>query len=389
MLWPALERLPAGVAQIVDSAICPEKPAVDIVQQYLGRVWPTRLQIAWPLRTVGKGGDAQQCFLAVGCHDRRARTAAGDWIALPAPMLIDQSGPTPRITPRRQRRRTKQNLDLAGTRQFVGGFAAVNAPILAVVLSDDELAALRGLLEQAPAPVVRTEQIDHSPPSSLVVTREMLVAAMDGGQLHMAFQPKVTCSDGRLAGFEGLVRWQHPEHGTIVPDQFISLVEQTGLSDRLTEIVFETAFGWFSPRRGSDLSLALNLSAASLGNIEIADRLAGLCDEHAVDPGSVIIEVTESSERSDCGPRSADSSQAKRVPAFDRRFWRGIRLPGAARSDAVLRAEDRSILRDDSIAFDGIPQYYLRHYRPWDVGERIAPTKGAKVNQAQAFRLYL
>lgn len=161
------------------------------------------------------------------------------------------------------------------------------------------LAALRGLLAQAPAAIEATGPIDHSPMSSFEVTREMLVAAMDSGQLHMVFQPKVTCRDGRLAGFEGLVRWQHPEHGTIVPDQFIPLVEQSGLSDRLTEIVFETAFGWFAPRRDSDLSLALNVSAASLGHIEIADRLADLCEKHVVDPSSVIIEVTESSAMND------------------------------------------------------------------------------------------
>lgn len=196
--------------------------------------------------------------------------------------IIITSGVEGRVLEAAQRSAKEHGLNIAGT-----------------IAKPFSLAALRGLLAQAPAPVVKTGQVDHSPTAALEVTTEMLVAAMDGGQLHMAFQPKVTCGDGRLAGFEGLVRWQHPEHGAILPDQFIPLVEQTGLSDRLTEIVFETAFGWFSPRRGSDLSLALNVSAASLGNIEIADRLAGLCGEHAVDPGSIIIEVTESSAMND------------------------------------------------------------------------------------------
>lgn len=196
--------------------------------------------------------------------------------------IIITSGVEGRVLEAAQRSAREHGLNIAG---------AVSKPF--------SLAALRGLLAQAHAPLVHTEQMDRGPTAGFGVTKDMLVAAMDGGQLQMAFQPKVTCNDGRLAGFEGLVRWQHPQHGPIPPDRFIPIVEQSGLSDRLTEIVFETAFGWFSLRRGSDLSLALNVSAASLGTIEIADRLAGLCDKHAVDPGSVIIEVTESSAMND------------------------------------------------------------------------------------------
>lgn len=162
------------------------------------------------------------------------------------------------------------------------------------------LASLRGLLAQAPPQIEATERVSkHSPIPSLEVSREMVVAAMDGNQLYMVFQPKVTCADGQLIGFEGLVRWQHPQHGTIAPDQFIPLVEQSGLSDRLTEIVFEAALGWFSERRTSSLSLALNISAVSLDHLGMADRLAGLCEKHMLSPSSVIIEITESSAMND------------------------------------------------------------------------------------------
>lgn len=172
--------------------------------------------------------------------------------------------------------------------------------IVGTIAKPFSLAALRGLLAQAPAQSEAPGYNDqHTPAPPLEVTREMLEAAMDGNQLYMVFQPKVSCADGRLAGFEGLVRWQHPEHGTIGPDQFIPLVEQSGLSDRLTAIVFEIALGWFSERLASDLSLALNISAVSLDHIGMADRLAGLCEKHMLDPSSIIIEVTESSAMND------------------------------------------------------------------------------------------
>lgn len=161
------------------------------------------------------------------------------------------------------------------------------------------LATLRGLLSQVPSRPERVVAADPGLAPELEVTKDMLVEAMDTRQLSVAFQPKVSCADGRLSGFEGLVRWQHPLHGMIYPDQFIPLAEQNGLSDRLTEIVFETAFAWFSRVNEPELSLALNVSASSLVHIETADRLANICGNHLMDTASVIIEVTESSAMSD------------------------------------------------------------------------------------------
>lgn len=161
------------------------------------------------------------------------------------------------------------------------------------------LATLRGLLSQVPSRRSSAVAADPELTPQFQVTKEMVVEAMDARQLSVALQPKVSCADGRLVGFEGLVRWQHAEHGTIYPDQFIPLVEQSGLSDRLTEIVFETALAWFSSVKEPELSLALNVSASSLGHLEIADKLADICHKHVLDPSSVIVEVTESSAMSD------------------------------------------------------------------------------------------
>lgn len=195
--------------------------------------------------------------------------------------IIITSGADSRVLEAARRSAQEHGLNIAGT-----------------IAKPFSLVALRGFLSQGKSgSETSTAPIDMAP--QVDVTEAMLVGAMDRGHLTVAFQPKVTCANGRLAGFEGLVRWHDPDHGTIFPDQFIPLAEQSGLSDRLTEIVFDVGLAWFSSGRRSNASLALNVSASSLGRVELADRLAGICERHAVDPQFVIIEVTESSTMDD------------------------------------------------------------------------------------------
>src|SRR5690606_30871600 len=53
--------------------------------------------------------------------------------------------------------------------------------------------------------------------------------ALDGDQLLLHYQPKADLRSGRVAGVEALVRWEHPAHGLIGPDEFIPLAEHTGV----------------------------------------------------------------------------------------------------------------------------------------------------------------
>jgi EAL domain-containing protein (putative c-di-GMP-specific phosphodiesterase class I) len=133
------------------------------------------------------------------------------------------------------------------------------------------------------------------PPKVPRLSKPMLAKAIAAGDIDVVFQPKVRASDSALIGFEALARWTHPKHGAIPPDRFIPLAERTGLCGPLTDIVFNIALGWLSQMQRPDLTLALNLSATSLTDIELADRIAGLCDKHGVDVSRVIIEITESS----------------------------------------------------------------------------------------------
>lgn len=161
------------------------------------------------------------------------------------------------------------------------------------------LTTLRGLLSGPGAsPVPLKAELDSalSPPT---ITAEMLSDAIAHNQLSVAFQPKVSCAHGQLAGFEALARWRHPDQGAIAPVQFIAAAEQLGVIDELTEKIVSMALSEFGYHSRSGLSLALNVSASSLSNPDFADRLADLCEQQSVNPASVIVEVTESSAMSD------------------------------------------------------------------------------------------
>jgi diguanylate cyclase (GGDEF)-like protein len=125
--------------------------------------------------------------------------------------------------------------------------------------------------------------------------------ALADGQFLLHYQPKVDLQERRITGVEALVRWQHPEHGLLGPDQFIELIEQTSLIRPLTEAVIELALrqivAW--SRRGIALEVAVNLSARNLTDAALPARVAGLLAGHGVDPRQLTVEVTESAAMSD------------------------------------------------------------------------------------------
>jgi EAL domain-containing protein (putative c-di-GMP-specific phosphodiesterase class I) len=104
-----------------------------------------------------------------------------------------------------------------------------------------------------------------------------------------------------VVGAEALVRWQHPEHGLIFPDEFIPMAEHTGLIGPLTRYVLDIALAqartWVDA--GSPLTVSVNLSARTLIDEGLPDQLSELLSAHGVAPGSLELEVTESAIMTD------------------------------------------------------------------------------------------
>jgi len=129
--------------------------------------------------------------------------------------------------------------------------------------------------------------------------RELREAAMRD-YLKVVFQPKVSCVDGTLAGYEALVRWHHPTLGLIPPNAFIPRAESVGLVGPVTDSVVSTALAWFARSRfHTNERLAINISASELTGTGLGARLMAACSLANVPPERVILEVTETTAIAD------------------------------------------------------------------------------------------
>jgi diguanylate cyclase (GGDEF)-like protein len=127
----------------------------------------------------------------------------------------------------------------------------------------------------------------------------MLRRAIDGDELELFYQPYINLSDSRIVGFEGLVRWHHPEHGLTLPGQFIPLAEDTGLIIPLGWWVLEEACSqlqdwWDRDDLGMTPTLSCNISSKQLVETDFVRRLEAILDRHGFDRQLLTLELTES-----------------------------------------------------------------------------------------------
>ncbi len=119
--------------------------------------------------------------------------------------------------------------------------------------------------------------------------------ALREDQLVLHYQPKWSLTERSVIGVEALVRWEHPADGLLAPDQFLPLVDKTGLMNELTRIVLRKATAqcqrW--QQQGIDLPIAVNISASSFLDELLVDLIAFELEQHDLDPGQLILEITE------------------------------------------------------------------------------------------------
>jgi len=138
-----------------------------------------------------------------------------------------------------------------------------------------------------------------------------LRSALKNGQLQLHFQPQIEIASKQVKSLECLVRWQHPEHGFIFPDEFISLAEQTGNIRYLTRWAIEEALKQYKllKENGFDIHMAVNMSAVDLIDSKLVGYVQEALDKYEVAPNSLMLEVTESAIMSD--PEKAIAALAK------------------------------------------------------------------------------
>jgi diguanylate cyclase (GGDEF)-like protein len=122
--------------------------------------------------------------------------------------------------------------------------------------------------------------------------------ALDTSQFRLAYQPIVELPHGRIVSVEALIRWEHPEHGSVSPADFIPVAEQNGLIVELGEWILRTAcaqavtwrdtLGVAAPAR-----MSVNVSARQLAEPGFAGLVAAVLAATGLNPSGLVVEVTE------------------------------------------------------------------------------------------------
>ncbi|MDB5804326.1 MAG: diguanylate cyclase protein [Betaproteobacteria bacterium] len=128
-------------------------------------------------------------------------------------------------------------------------------------------------------------------------TQDELRRAIAEEQFVLHYQPKVSCSTGKITGMEALVRWEHPLRGLVPPDRFIAQMEESGLIIALGAWVLRSACrqtrGWQAAGLGG-LPVAVNLSGRQLQSDNIFETVAAALGESGLEPKFLELELTES-----------------------------------------------------------------------------------------------
>ena len=122
-----------------------------------------------------------------------------------------------------------------------------------------------------------------------------VAAAIANGEVALRYQPQYAMADGRMAGVEALLRWQHPELGLLGAAPLVTAAAAARLETQLTAHAHALAIaevaGW--PTSLADMRVALNITAADLGDAEFAARFAALLADHGLPASRFTLELTE------------------------------------------------------------------------------------------------
>lgn len=201
---------------------------------------------------------------------------------------------------------------------IVQGVEIESGASIGVALADDELLRTHSsqdaavtLLRRADTAMYRAKQRGrgrsemysddmHRAASERLTLASHLERALAGEQFFVLYQPIVSAQSGRVAGFEALLRWNHPERGELAPVSFIELADESGLIGPIGDWVLHTACS--SLRSWIDAGIVerscaihLNVSRRQLADATFVDRVTTILRDHDIDGSQLVIETSESS----------------------------------------------------------------------------------------------
>jgi diguanylate cyclase (GGDEF)-like protein len=133
-------------------------------------------------------------------------------------------------------------------------------------------------------------------PTSASFAEGELAGGLARDELRLHYLPIVSCATGRVAGFEALVRWDHPEHGLLLAGEFLPEAEANGSIVPLGTWIIERAcrqMASWQEQAGATLKLNLNLSSRQFSDPALPAQVKRIIGETGLAPGAVWLEITE------------------------------------------------------------------------------------------------
>ena len=194
----------------------------------------------------------------------------------------------------------------------IGGNEVFTSASLGIVLKTDGYDRPEALLRDADTAMYRAKELGksrfkvfnkkmHAQALKLMELETDLRHAVDLREFEVVYQPIVCLDTRKVCGFEALVRWRHPEHGVIGPNDFIFLAEDTGLIYAIDNLVLVDACAqvkhWqaqFGSELGENLTLNINISGKHFGQSMLLGQVSRALEDSGLHPESLNIEITES-----------------------------------------------------------------------------------------------
>jgi diguanylate cyclase (GGDEF)-like protein/PAS domain S-box-containing protein len=138
-------------------------------------------------------------------------------------------------------------------------------------------------------------------PKSALSLATRLRKAVENEDWVLYYQPIIDLVRGEVVGVEGLLRWRDPDHGIIAPGEFLPMAEEMGFMERIGDWVMKDLFRQASQWRaqGLQLNVSFNLSPRQLWHPELIENLLARLNGSGVDPGALVIEITEAAAMAD------------------------------------------------------------------------------------------
>ncbi len=198
----------------------------------------------------------------------------------------------------------REPFDLDGTQFYASASLGISlfpqdAHDAAALLQNADTAMYQSK-RNAPGGYVLFSAHDGDPLETLALTTR-LRRAVEEQHWVLHYQPILDLGDDRMVGVEALVRWQDPNGGIVPPGEFIPLAEEMGLIEAIGDWVMDEFIAQSAAwqRDGLDLEVSFNLSPRQLWAPNLSEHILGTLQAGGMDPGKVVVEITESTAMAD------------------------------------------------------------------------------------------